>query len=85
MGKWIKENLVLVSGILLPVLLVVGFFVLSNVTRVLADPPTYDFLLVGYRYDRQRPLDYQVAFEVKDGKLNGQVIPDAKGYANFPC
>ncbi len=83
MGKWIKENLVLVSGILLPVLLVGGFFVLSNAPRILADPPIYDFLLVAYRNDYQHPRDYTLSFEVRDGKLNGRVVPGSEGNANF--
>ena len=83
MGKWIKENLVLVSGILLPVLLVGGFFVLSNAPRILADPPVYDFLLVAYRSDHQHPRDYYLSFEVRDGKLNGRVVSRGEGNANF--
>ena len=80
MAKWIKENLVLVSGILLPVLLVAGFFVLNKAPSILADPPKYDFLLVAYRYDYQHPSDYYLSFEVREGQLNGRVIP--KGQAN---
>ena len=83
MGKWIKENLVLVSGILLPVLLVGGFFILNNAPRVLADPPNYDFVLVGYRYDYQHPSDYYLTFEVRDGKLSGRAVPKGEGNANF--
>ena len=83
MGKWIKENLVLVSGILLPVLLVGGFFILSNLPRVLNDPPVYDFLLVGYHYDYQNPADYYLSFEVRDGKLEGHAIPRGEGNANI--
>ncbi len=83
MGKWIKENLVLVSGILLPVLLVGSFFVLSNAPRILADPPVYDFVLVAYRNDYQHPRDYYLSFEVRDGKLHGRVVPRGEGNANF--
>ena len=83
MSKWIKENLVLVSGILLPVLLVGGFFVLSNMPRVLNDPPEYDFLLVGYRYDYQNLANYYLSFEVRDGKLEGRAIPRGEGNANL--
>jgi len=83
MGNWIKENLVLVSGILLPVLLVGGFFVLNNAPRILADPPKYDFVLVGYRYDYQHPSDYYLTFEVRDGKLSGRAVPKGEGNANF--
>ncbi len=75
MAKWIKENLVLVSGILLPVLLVGGFFVLNSLPRVLLDPPQYDFVLVGYRYDYRHQNDYYLSFEVRNGKLTGRAIP----------
>jgi hypothetical protein len=78
MKKWIKENLVLVSGIVLPLLLVLGFFILSNAPRLLADPPEYDFLLIGYRYDYQHPINYTLKFEVRDGKLSGKAIPNDK-------
>jgi hypothetical protein len=83
MGKWIKANLVLVSGIVLPVLLVAGFFILNTAPRLLADPPEYDFLLVGYRYDYQHPADYYLSFEVRDGKLTGRAIPRGEGNGNF--
>lgn len=83
MGKWVKENLVLVSGILLPVLLVGGFFVLNNAPRMLADPPKYDFVLVGYRYDYRHPSDYYLSFEVRNGKLTGRAIPKDERNANF--
>ena len=83
LGKWIKENLVLVSGILLPVLLVAGFFVMSKTPRMLADPPKYDFLLVAYRYDYQNPTDYYLSFEVRDSKLNGRLVPKDDGNTNF--
>lgn len=75
MSKWIRENLVLVSGIVLPALLVTGFFILNSMPRVLADPPEYDFLLVAYRYDYQNPRDYYLSFEVRDGKLTGIAAP----------
>jgi hypothetical protein len=56
MRKWVRQNLVLVAGIVLPVLLVAGFMLLQGVPKVLADPPQYDFLVVGYHYDaRQAP------------------------------
>ena len=83
MGKWIKENLVLVSGITLPVLLIVGFFVLNNAPRALTDPPRYDFVMVAYRYDYQNPVNYFLTFEVRDGKLTGRVVPKDDGNVNL--
>jgi hypothetical protein len=83
MNKWIRENLVLVSGIVLPILLVGGFFILSRAPTMLADPPEYDFLLVGYRYDYQHPSDYYLTFEVRDGKLTGRAIAKDDSNANY--
>ena len=82
MKEWIRNNLVLVSGILLPVLLIGGFFVLDNTPRLLADPPQHDFLLVGYRYDYQHPANYYLSFEVRDGSLTGRAIPKNENNAH---
>jgi len=83
MKKWIKENLVLVSGIVLPVLLVGGFFILSNAPRVLSDPPDYDFIIVGYRYDYQHPSNYYLSFQVSDGRLTGKALPRDQDNTNI--
>jgi len=83
MGKWIKENLVLISGILLPVLLVAGFFVLSRAPTMLAEPPGYDFILVGYHYDYQHQTNYHLDFEVRDGRLTGKAVPRGKRQVNY--
>lgn len=83
MIKWIRDNLVLVSGIVLPVLLVAGFFVLSKAPRIMADPPEHDFILVGYRYDYQHPSDYYLSFEVRDGKLSGKAVPKEGSNVNM--
>ena len=84
MGKWIKQNLVFISGILLPALLVLGFFILERMPRTLSDPPAYDFLLAGYHYDYQHPADFILSFEVRDGRLRGRASPrsDDNAYTN---
>lgn len=82
MKAWLKENLVLVSGIVLPVLLVGAFFVLNSAPRFLSDPPTTDFVLVAYQYDYQHVNDYSLSFEVRDGKLTGKVSPRNQNNAN---
>lgn len=76
MSKWIKDNFVLVSGIVLPMLLVGGFLVLNNIPKIIGDPPRYDFLLVGYQYDYQNPSAYYLSFEVRNGHLTGKAIPN---------
>lgn len=84
MGKWIKENLVLVSGILLPVLLVGGFFILNRLPGLMADPPTHDFLLIAFRNSYQNPQQtYYLDFEVRDGKLSGRVAPTDENHQHY--
>ena len=39
-----KKNFVLVIGLALPVLLIVGFMVATNLPQTLSDPPKYDFV-----------------------------------------
>lgn len=75
MKKFIKENLVLVSGIALPVLLVAGFFVLTHVPKAMLEPPQHDFLLAAYRYDYQQPPGNHLSFDVKGGRLVATVTP----------
>ena len=84
MGQWIKQNLVLVSGIVLPVLLVAGFLVLAQLPKALADPPEYDFLVLVYRYDPQYLPGYQLAFEIREGRLHAVVTPlsDPQAYTH---
>lgn len=78
MGKFIKENLVLVSGIVLPVLLVVGFLILSQVPKSMLNPPEYDFVISAYRHVSPTPHDLCVDFEVEDGKLRGRLKPEKR-------
>ena len=75
MNRWIKDNLVLVSGIVLPVLLVAGFFILSKAPQVLSDPPRYDFLVISYDYDYQHSSNYTLSFEVRNTQLHGKAVP----------
>lgn len=81
MTDWIRKNLVLVAGIVLPVLLVTAFFVLQRAPRMLADPPDHDFLIVAYRHDARHPRDFHLSFEVRDGRLYGRATPLGQGNA----
>jgi len=83
MSKWIKDNLVLVAGIVLPVLLVAGFFVLNKAPGILTDPPEYDFLLVAYRTDYQHPREFHLGFEVRNGELRGKVTPVKEDHSHL--
>ena len=63
--------------------MVVGFMILSHIPKTLLDPPQYDFLLVVQSYDQQQHLNYNLAFDVRDGRLTGHVTPRVGGnYSN---
>ncbi|MDX1460314.1 MAG: hypothetical protein R3348_04600 [Xanthomonadales bacterium] len=79
MMTWLRRNGVLVAGIVLPVLLIVGFLLLQKAPSLLEDPPQYDFLLVAYRYDAQHPRDFHLSFEVREGRLFGRATPGRAG------
>lgn len=65
-GNWIKENLVLVAGVSLPVLLIL-FFMLAKVIpeKAVADPK-HKAVIALQSYNS----GYNFSFKVKDGKLN---------------
>jgi len=71
--NFIKENFVLVTGLALPVLLVVLFFVASVLPKSMAVPPQYEMLFTEMRYDNQSMSPYNVDFFIKDGVLKARV------------
>lgn len=69
MKKFIKENLVLVVGLTLPLLLIVLFFVATVIPKAFGTPPQYEMLFTTTRYDYQDAPDYALDFIVKNQKL----------------
>lgn len=72
---FIQENLVLVIGLSLPIVLIVGFLVASGIPQTLADPPKYDFVFSvdDYSYGASAaPIGVRLV--VKDGSLVAQYI-----------
>jgi hypothetical protein len=67
--KFFRENLVLVMGISLPVLLVILFFLTSVLPKLLATPPQYELLFSVIRYDYQTAATPNFDFIVRDGQL----------------
>jgi hypothetical protein len=83
MGRFIKDNAVLIAGIVLPVLLVGGFMILSHIPKALLDPPRYDFLLAVHNYDQQLHLGYDLSLDVREGRLTGKATPrDGNNYSS---
>ncbi|MGA0266123.1 MAG: hypothetical protein ACO3KY_09580 [Lysobacterales bacterium] len=74
MKEWIQRNLVLISGIVLPMLLVAGFFILNQVPRALTEPPQHDFLLVIYRCNSGPEAHHYLEFDVQEGHLTGRAV-----------
>ncbi len=69
MKNWIKENLVLVAGLTLPLLLILLFFVATVIPKALGTPPQYEMLFSSMRYDYQRQPEYALDFTVKNQQL----------------
>jgi len=69
MKNFIKQNLVLVIGLTLPLLLIVLFFVATVIPKAMGTPPQYEMLFTTTRYDYQNPPDYLLDFAVKNQQL----------------
>jgi hypothetical protein len=69
MKNFIKENLVLVIGLTLPLLLIVLFFVATVIPKSMGTPPQYEMLFTTMKYDYQNKPDYLLGFSVKNKHL----------------
>src|SRR5262245_11769518 len=77
-AKFVRDNLVLVIGVTLPVLLMAGFLLASALPGRLSDPPKYDLLFWSYECWSAVRLPISREFVVKDGVLVAQYTPVAK-------
>lgn len=71
--NFIRENLVLLMGISLPVLLVVLFFLTSVLPKSFTEPPQHELLFSVIRYDYQAATAPNFEFIVRDGVLKARV------------
>lgn len=69
MKKWIKENLVLVIGLSLPILLVVVFFLATVVPKSFSTPPQYELLFTIQKYEYENSPVYLVDFKAENHQL----------------
>lgn len=83
-GNFIKDNLALVAGIAVPVLLVVGFLLTSTIGKIITPAPAHTayFVLQEYDYNNKNKvsIDIKVA---DDGKIVASVTAikeDKNGY-----
>lgn len=78
--KFVKDNLVLLTGILLPILLIVLFMVASTLPRMMATPPQYDFLFTANQHygNLNVPVQLSLKTDDKTGKIAAIVTENQK-------
>lgn len=67
MSKFIKENIVLLIGISLPILLMIIFILASTLPKLWVAAPKYDFLYISYSYNNTPSIIINV--DINDRKL----------------
>ena len=65
----LKENIALVAGISLPVLLVCIFWIATAIPKMTVPAPRYDLIYTADYYDYNAPTHGTVKLEVRDGRL----------------
>ncbi|MES2579246.1 MAG: hypothetical protein V4552_01770 [Pseudomonadota bacterium] len=73
MKNFIKENLVLVIGLSLPILLIVLFFLATVVPKSFGTPPQYELLFTTLKYEYENSPVYLVDFKVVNHQLVAKV------------
>ena len=73
MKNWIKENLVLVIGLSLPILLIVLFFLATVLPKSFGTPPQYEMLFTTLKYEYENSPTYLVDFNVVNHQLMAKV------------
>ena len=73
MKNFIKENLVLVIGLSLPILLIVIFFLATVVPKSYGTPPQYEVLFTTLKYEYENSPVYLVDFKVVNHQLVAKV------------
>lgn len=71
--NFLKDNVVLVIGLSLPVLLILLFFMATVLPKSSATPPQHGLLFAYVRYDYQSTSPYNIDFFVKDRALRARI------------
>jgi hypothetical protein len=74
-NRWIRQNFVLIAGIVLPVIIVVLFLALERGTGPRLEPPPQDFIVISWRHDPGFMRRWGLELEVVDGRLMGTASP----------
>lgn len=87
LGKFARENAVLLGGIALPLVMMAAFLVSSSLPRTLSDPPRYDLVFYTEEYSSIPAGDIRMSVNlvVKNGMLVAQYVPSAAeaGYGGY--
>ncbi len=82
-GNFIKDNLALVAGIAVPVVLVAGFLLTSVLGRALTPPPAHSAYFVIKNYDADHSKGASLSLDIaSDGTLTAKLTP-VKGNADY--
>ncbi len=65
----LKNNIALIAGISLPVLLVIVFWIATAIPRMTVADPQYDMIYSADYYDHNGPFKGTISLEVRDGGL----------------
>ncbi|MES2501093.1 MAG: hypothetical protein V4545_00705 [Pseudomonadota bacterium] len=83
MKNWIKENLVLVIGLSLPILLIALFFLATVVPKSFGTPPQYEMLFTTLKYEYENSPVYLVDFKVVNRQLMATVKKNEDKARNY--
>lgn len=69
MKNFVKQNLVLVIGLTLPLLLILLFVMATVIPKSMGTPPQYEMLFSATQYDYQNTSGFALNFDVKNKQL----------------
>jgi len=69
MNRWLKQNIVLVIGMSLPLLLIALFFLATVLPKSLSTPPQYPLLFTVSKYEGSHKPELLLSFNVKNKVL----------------
>lgn len=81
--KFIKQNVVLVTGVGLPVVVVLFFLAATTLPKFFIAPPQYDLLFTSWSYNYQDKPPFKLNIRVSDGRLQANVYK-SESHASIP-
>jgi hypothetical protein len=83
--RLLKDNIALVAGISLPVLLVIVFWIATVIPQMTVPDPQYDLVYSADHYDYNTPLAGTVSLDVREGRLHATFHRvEGQRYSNTP-